>query len=561
MKNDAMLIDEKSSILEDAVSMVEQGNYDAATTILEKRLQSAPGDIEAIHLLGAAQAKSGNTARAENLFKKEIELNPARPDAHYNLGLLHIQQNRVADAIDDYENVIKLKPDDIQALNDLGILYISQGQTARGAELLTNALKADPTYKDAFLNLFEILWNNNKYNEAVEHAYNYLTALAPQEQLKTSNQEADPQTALAAQPTGSLTLKHKAPAILKMSESEKRDVFEKHVPENLRAKKTGMNIAVIADFNIAGQLTQMFRLINEHTIHRARCIIVHDDYLSYDKDLALSQNNAEDFQTALKIIENADFYHIGRFPTKIRDLTLADYLRPDNSIIQYYGSDLRNDGWQYYNWHKSNRIVGLSAWDYTMLKDSPLFYHINMMFDSSRVKRAPRPEGTLKIVHPTTNRSIKKTELFLKTIESLQKQHCDIEPLLIENKTNQECLDLKSQAHLTYDQISVGIYGVSAIESMAAGHVVFGGISNFAASYNPDNPIVWVTEDDLADKIKRFVEHREEITPRGQAGIEWVKTHHDPLKILRQHLYMYDFVKHGHRFLKEPDAQLLRLGK
>jgi tetratricopeptide (TPR) repeat protein len=558
MKDDAVILDGQFSILEDAINLVESGEYITASAMLEKCLESTPGNIEAIHLLGAAQAKLGNIARAENLFKKELELNSARSDAYYNLGLIHIQQNRVADAICDYENVIKIKPEDVQALNDLGVLYISQGDQAKGERLLTDALKANPTFKDAFLNLFEILWKQNRYNEAVEHAYNYLTALAPQSETTQPPIAEMPASINPVQPAPSLTIKHKAPALINLSSSEKLAIFEKHVPEPLRSKKTGMNIAVIADFNIAGQLTQLFRLINEKTIHRARCIIVQDDYLSYDQDLVLSNKNTKDYETALKIIENADFYHVGRFPTKIGDLNLVDYLRPDNSIVQYYGSDLRNDGWQYYNWHKSNRIVGLSAWDYTMLKDSPLFYHINMMFDASRVKRAPRPEGTLKIVHPTTNRNIKKTELFINTIEKLRREGCDIEPVLIEKKTNQECLDLKSQAHLAYDQISVGIYGVSAIESMAAGHVVFGGISNFAASYHPDNPIVWVTEESLAERVKYFVEHRENIPDRGQAGIDWVKMHHDPLKILCQHLYMYDFVKHGHRFLKESDAQLMR---
>ncbi len=555
MTNDDVMFDENYSVLEDAFKMVEHGEYEIAAAMLEKYLQSSPGDIDAIHLMGATQAKMGNIDRAESLFKKELEINPNRPDAFYNLGLIHIQQNRIAEAINDYENVIKLKPADNQALNDLGVLYMSQGDKVNGERLLSQALKADPTYKDAFLNLFEILWKQNRYNEAVEHVYDFLTALVPQGASQQPPADSNP---TVEQPAPSITIKHKAPAIIKLSQSEKLDIFEKHVPESLRAKKTGMNMAIIADFNIAGQLTQLFRLINEKTIHRARCIIVHDDYLSYDKDLVLSDNKPDDFETALKIIENADFYHIGRFPVKIGDLDLADYLRPDNAVIQYFGSDLRNDGFNIYNWHKSNRIVGLSAWDYTMLKDSPFFYHINMMFDASRVKRAPYPEGTLKIVHPTTNRNIKKTELFLNTIDRLRREGCDIEPVLIEHKTNQECLDLKSQAHLTYDQISVGIYGVSAIESMAAGHVVFGGISNFAASYHPDNPIVWVTENSLAQRIKYFVEHREQIPDRGQAGIDWVKMHHDPMKILCQHLYMYDFIKHGHRFLEESDAQLMR---
>ena len=77
--------------------------------------------------------------------------------------------------------------------------------------------------------------------------------------------------------------------------------------------------------------------------------------------------------------------------------------------------------------------------------------------------------------------------MFLEAMKKLEKKY-DVEGLVIEGKTNQECLSMKNKAHMTFDQISVGIYGVSAIESMAMGHVVFGGISNFAASVYPDNP-------------------------------------------------------------------------
>jgi len=110
---------------------------------------------------------------------------------------------------------------------------------------------------------------------------------------------------------------------------------------------------------------------------------------------------------------------------------------------------------------------------------------------------------------------------------------------------------------MTFESLSAGMYGISAIESMAAGHVVFSGISNFAASIYPDNPIVGVTENDLANRIKHFLVNRIEITKRGQEGIAWVKCHHNPRKILQQRLCLYDFVKNGQRVLSNPDEQLI----
>jgi hypothetical protein len=229
---------------------------------------------------------------------------------------------------------------------------------------------------------------------------------------------------------------------------------------------------------------------------------------------------------------------------------------PNNSLIQYFGSELREHAREIYNWHQRKKITGLAAWDYTMIENSPFFYHINMMFDPSKIQSCPNPEGTIKIVHPTTNRKIKNTDLFINAVETLQKMY-DIEAIVIEGKTNDECLRIKCQAHMSYDQISVGIYGVSAIESMAAGHVVFGAISNFAASVYPDNPIVWVTPKNIVQKIEHYLINKNDISERGLAGKAWVKKHHNPNIILKQYLYLYDLIRNGHCYMESPDEQLI----
>lgn len=333
-------------------------------------------------------------------------------------------------------------------------------------------------------------------------------------------------------------------------------LFEKHVPQALRSRKTGLNIAIVADFNIAGQLTTLFRLINEKTIHRARCIILQGDYLFYDRDIILSDSDARQWEEAKEIIASADFFHIGRFPLRDKKLQLLEKLKSDNCVIQYYGTQLRQNAHQIYSWHQNKGITGIGAWDYTMIKNAPFFYHIHAMVDATNYEVSPLPNGTIRIVHPTTDRKIKKTALFLAAMETLEKKY-DVEGLVVEGKTNSECLEIKNRAHMTFDQISVGVYGISAIESMAMGHVVFGGISNFGASIFPDNPIIWTTQFNLLQKIEYFLVHPEAISEQGEKGRKWVKQHHHPMKILRQFLYIYDLVRNGHNFMDTPDEQLL----
>lgn len=270
----------------------------------------------------------------------------------------------------------------------------------------------------------------------------------------------------------------------------------------------------------------------------------------------LSANDANHWEEAREIIHSADFLHIGRFPVRDNRLSLMQKIKPGNCVVQYFGTQLRQNAHQIYKWHKNNNITGIGAWDYTMIRDAPFYYHINAMVDSSYFKPAPPAEGTIRIVHPTTDRKMKKTELFLKAMEKLGQKY-NVEGCVVEGKSNQECLAIKNEAHMTFDQISVGTYGVSAIESMAMGHVVFGGISNFAASVYPDNPVVWITPYDVVQKIEHYLRNIDAIALRGEKGRRWVKEHHDPLKILRQFLYLYDLVRNGHNFMNSPDEQLL----
>jgi hypothetical protein len=249
---------------------------------------------------------------------------------------------------------------------------------------------------------------------------------------------------------------------------------------------------------------------------------------------------------------------MGRFPKPIEGVKWEEYLKPDNSLIQYYGSEIRANAIQLYRWHTQNRILGLSCWDYTMLENAPFFYHTNIMCDFSRIKQCSEPDDIIRICHPPTNRQFKKTDLFLSVVDRLKEKNYPFEVELIEHKTNEECLDIKSRCHITYDQISVGIYGLSAIESLAAGHAVLCGISNFASSYHPDNPVVYVTEENLYDRLEYLLKNKGEITRIGNAGKIWARTHHDPLKLIRQYVWIWDLVMNGHSIVDDRDKFLLK---
>ncbi len=544
--------------------LMDEGDEDQALEQLQSLLNEEPDDPELQNTLGSIHARRGDYAKAESIFNEVIRLDPEYADGYYNLGLVHSRQNRKSEAVENFLRAVKINPGDSAAHNDLGAIYHSQGKTHLAKGHFIKALEDNPLYKSALLNLFEVCWDDGAYTEGMSWIEKFLKAASDDQKPPADDNSVPPisepmtmEQSVAPDACSFPGANTKSTLTLKKKQSSLGDeLFLKHVPEELRDKKNGINIAVVADFNIAGQLSLLFRMINRYTTHKARLVILQGDYLSYDRDLILSSGDQNDYEEAVRVIENADFYHIGRFPKNFNDINWAGILKPDNCLVQYYGSEMRNNAAQIYKWHSENKIAGLSAWDYTMIEKAPLFYHVNMMCDFSRIKQCSPPRDVIRICHPPTNRQFKKTDMLLDAFEKL-KQRYPVELELIEGKSNEECLDIKSRCHITFDQVSVGIYGLSAIESMAAGHAVLSGISNFAASYHPDNPVVYVTGENLYDKLESLLKSRKEITRVGNSSKIWARVHHDPMKIIRQYLWMYDFVLHGHRYAEDPNSYLL----
>ena len=70
--------------------------------------------------------------------------------------------------------------------------------------------------------------------------------------------------------------------------------------------------------------------------------------------------------------------------------------------------------------------------------------------------------------------------------------------------------------------------------------------------------MVYVTENNLYEKLENLVKNKSEITRIGNAGKIWARTHHDPLKLIRQYVWLYDLVMNGHRLVESRDEYLIR---
>lgn len=338
----------------------------------------------------------------------------------------------------------------------------------------------------------------------------------------------------------------------KFSEIDKKKMpYDKYIEHNIMSQKTGMNILVYGDLNIAGQLTSIFRSINKHTIHKARCLIVQDDYLQYDKDIILidqhQQQIVTDFSRIQELVAQTDFFHVGRRAVNLPGINFDKILNEGNCLVQYFGSYLRMNYERLFLWHMKTNISALVGYGWVLAYPLPRrFYHIEQFFDPSEFKRVPKLnlEDPIRVAHAPTNRSIKGTDKFLAIMDKLCKEF-NVEVDLIEGVSNKECLERKAQCHITFDEMGTPTFGLNTRESMAMGHVCLSSVNPHVLSYLPDLPVVRITPESLEKILRYLLSNVELINLIGDRSYEFVrKTYNTPLNVTKL-AHLYEGIKSG----------------
>lgn len=154
----------------------------------------------------------------------------------------------------------------------------------------------------------------------------------------------------------------------------------------------------------------------------------------------------------------------------------------------------------------------------------PLRVDINQFLSSSLYTENAKP----LIVHAPSRRSTKGTIYLLNSLELVKAPY---ELVLVEGVTQEKAFELYKKADLVFDQISVGTYGVFAIEAMALGKPVMTYISDEMLNAFPKTlPIVNVNPDNLHEKIENLLNDAKLRYDIGTRSREYAKQQHDYLK-------------------------------
>lgn len=233
-------------------------------------------------------------------------------------------------------------------------------------------------------------------------------------------------------------------------------------------------------------------------------------------------------------------------------------------FAEFHGSDIRNTfnevSYKYIHFEKANqrnrekvqrrRLQLLKAADGVILHDIELIPHLPKInipiyivpLRLDLTKFVPiYPESLKKkpvIVHAPSKRSTKGTNEIL---NELKKVKHDYELILVEGKAQKEALEIYKKADIIIDQISLGTYGVFAIESMALGKPVITYISDELRKSFPESlPIVSAGFENLAETIDDLLQDGEKRRNLGIQGRKYAMRYHDNVKVTKYLKQIYE---------------------
>jgi hypothetical protein len=315
-----------------------------------------------------------------------------------------------------------------------------------------------------------------------------------------------------------------------------------------------MNIAIISDWNIAGQPTYLMRAINKYTDHKARCIIAYDDSFKYDKDILLDSKEAK--EEAAEWCKKADFFHFGRTIFNWPGIDFNELVTRENCCIKYYGSELRQNYDRIKKFHDKTGLAAITGTDWTITGRLPSsFYHLSSYFtkygdmDERDIPWCDYGDK-LKICAGSAGHPDKGYDFLHQVVQELQHEGVPVDLEVISQVSNEECLNRKLRNNCTFTSLFGG-WGISGVESMYIGHMVLSCLDPWVMCLYPDNPTILVDRNNLKERIKQYELMTQSVEYFG--GLDSRKfaiKNFNTRTVLKRYLYLFDLIMNGKQYIQ-----------
>jgi tetratricopeptide (TPR) repeat protein len=141
-----------TQILQDALSLHQQGRLREAEKLYARALKAAPDNFDALHLLGLINAQTGQMGEAYRLMSAALKINPNVPDVLVNFANVLHGLKRDDEALASIDKALALRPGDPDALLHRGNALNALNRPNEALPCFDAVLARNPGHRDALLN-------------------------------------------------------------------------------------------------------------------------------------------------------------------------------------------------------------------------------------------------------------------------------------------------------------------------------------------------------------------------------------------------------------------------
>lgn len=159
-----------STFIEKGWSRISLGDYPGAEESLQRALQLAPDDPQAVSLLGWAQMLQEKYDEALMQFQKVLMREPGNALARINLGYICLKKRIFGEAIDHLSRAIRLNSDrkaTLYAHFYLGLVYLERDMFEDAQTFFQKTIALGPNLLEAYYELGRAYWFNGQHDEAI----------------------------------------------------------------------------------------------------------------------------------------------------------------------------------------------------------------------------------------------------------------------------------------------------------------------------------------------------------------------------------------------------------
>jgi tetratricopeptide (TPR) repeat protein len=159
--------DRDRNLLQRGATALRAGDLSAAERFCSEVLERAPGDAEALNIMGAIAFTRRSYKEAERLFTLSASASPDNLGSLFNLGKVFEVQKRLDDAATAYAKILATQPKNQETLLRFGIVRYQQGEFDDAIGAFERILQDDPSNETASLSLGVAYNAVGRYEESV----------------------------------------------------------------------------------------------------------------------------------------------------------------------------------------------------------------------------------------------------------------------------------------------------------------------------------------------------------------------------------------------------------